>query len=106
MLALFFYLCVSILICLGLNGLMGVTYKTNPNKEKSRPFERGFDPAGNTRLQFCIKFFLVGVIFLIFDVEVRLIIPLPFSQEFILLFVILLTLGLIYEWYYGGLEWF
>ena len=52
-----------------------------------------------------MKFFLVGVIFLIFDVEVRLLTPLPYAQSFLLFFIVLLIIGLVYEWYYGGLEW-
>jgi len=95
---------VSALICAILLLLVRVTYKSSSDKEKFRPFECGFDPLGGSRLQFCIKFFLVGVIFLIFDVEVSLIIPLPFSQSFIVVFVVILAVGLAYEWYYGGLE--
>jgi len=68
-----------------------------PDKDKNSPFECGFDPRGRMRLQFCIKFFLIGVIFLVFDVEVRLILPLPFCQIFIIVFLILLFLGLGYE---------
>ena len=82
-----------------------MNYKRNLDKEKNRTFECGFDPSGNSRLQFCMKFFLVGVIFLIFDVEVGLILPLPYRQPYIVLFIIVLVGGLTYEWYYGGLEW-
>ena len=85
------------IICLLLILLSVVTYRTRSDKEKNRPFESGFDPCGTTRLQFCMKFFLVGVIFLVFDVEVRLIIPLPFRQIFIFLFLFILILGLTYE---------
>jgi len=44
-----------------------------------------------------MKFFLVGVIFLIFDVEVRLLTPLPYAQSFLLFFIVLLIIGLVYE---------
>ena len=81
-----------------------INYKVIIDKEKNRTFECGFDPTGDTRLRFCMKFFLVGVIFLIFDVEVGLILPLPYSQSFIVLFILILIAGLGYEWYYGGLE--
>jgi len=84
--------------------LLLVRFKTRYHKEKHRPFECGFDPMGDTRLQFCIKFFLVGVLFLIFDVEISLVLPLPFSQLYILLFLALLVSGFLYEFYYGGLE--
>ena len=75
------------------------------NKEKFSPFECGFDPTGTPRMNFCMKFFLVAVIFLVFDVEVSLILPLPFRQTYLLLLIIVLTIGLAYEWYFGGLEW-
>ena len=82
-----------------------IRYKTISNKEKQRPFECGFDPTGIRRIVFCMKFFLIGVIFLIFDVEVALLLPLPYGQTFLLLFLIILFIGLSYEWFYGGLEW-
>ena len=81
-----------------------ITYKRIINKEKRRAFECGFDQKGRSRVQFCMKFFLVGVIFLIFDVEVRLILPLPYSQSYVIIFLLLLVVGLTFEWYYGGLE--
>ena len=74
-----------------------LSYKTALEKEKSRPFECGFDCSGIPRLPFCMKFFLVGVIFLIFDVEVSLLTPLPFGQTYILLFILILIMGLAYE---------
>jgi len=92
---------LSILIII--SGLLRL--KSDQNKEKNRPFECGFDPIGDTRIRFCMKFFLVGVIFLIFDVEITLILPLPFRQTFIIIFLIILLIGLVYEWYYGGLDW-
>jgi len=97
MINLSFYSLVCVTMVLILYIGMRINFKTERNKEKSRAFERGFDPAGNTRVQFCMKFFLVGVIFLIFDVEVSLVIPLPFSQTYILLFLFILIIGLIYE---------
>lgn len=100
-----FYFSVIFLFCMTLIMIIRLTYKSERNKEKSRSFECGFDPSGRTRIQFCMKFFLVGVIFLIFDVEVTLLIPLPFRPPFILLFIIVLIIGLAYEWFYGGLDW-
>ena len=81
-----------------------MSYKVEFDKEKNSPFECGLDPTGPTRQQFCMKFFLVGVIFLVFDVELRIILPIPFRQAFILLFFFILIVGLVYEWYYGGLD--
>ena len=105
MLNLYIYSVLILFFCILLLLIRSRGYKSDPNKDKIRPFECGFDPRGRRRLQFCIKFFLIGVLFLVFDVEVRLILPLPFCQIFIMLFLLLLFLGLAYEWFYGGLEW-
>ena len=82
-----------------------LTYKTGGDKEKMSPFECGFDPRGVRRLPFCIKFFLVRIVFLVFDVEVTLIVPMIFAATQVLTFLIVLVLGLVYEWRYGGLHW-
>lgn len=81
------------------------TLKTRGDKEKGSPFECGFDPAGIRRLPFCMKFFLVRIIFLVFDVEVTLILPLVYAYAQVSGFLVLLVAGLLYEWSYGGLHW-
>lgn len=80
------------------------TYKTRGDKEKGSPFECGYDPAGISRLPFCIKFFLVRIIFLVFDVEVTLILPMLYAGAQVTSFVALLVAGVLYEWRYGGLH--
>nr|YP_009029981.1 NADH dehydrogenase subunit 3 [Pristiophorus japonicus]BAO79373.1 NADH dehydrogenase subunit 3 [Pristiophorus japonicus] len=86
----------------------------NPDNEKLSPFECGFDPLGSARLPFSLRFFLVAILFLLFDLEIALLLPLPWGDQLLtplvsLLWatsiIILLTLGLIYEWLQGGLEW-
>nr|AAP68805.1 NADH dehydrogenase subunit 3 [Anthreptes malacensis] len=86
----------------------------NPDSEKLSPYECGFDPLGSARLPFSIRFFLVAILFLLFDLEIALLLPLPWATQLqsptttlILTFILilLLTLGLIYEWIQGGLEW-
>nr|AAT72262.1 NADH dehydrogenase subunit 3 [Pelecanus occidentalis] len=88
--------------------------QTNPDSEKLSPYECGFDPLGSARLPFSIRFFLVAILFLLFDLEIALLLPLPWaiqlqSPTFTLTWastiILLLTLGLIYEWTQGGLEW-
>nr|YP_009694689.1 NADH dehydrogenase subunit 3 [Pristolepis rubripinnis]QEI59730.1 NADH dehydrogenase subunit 3 [Pristolepis rubripinnis] len=86
----------------------------NPDYEKLSPYECGFDPLGTARLPFSLRFFLVAILFLLFDLEIALLLPLPWGDQLaspLLTFIwaslilILLTLGLIYEWLQGGLEW-
>nr|YP_010890415.1 NADH dehydrogenase subunit 3 [Matrona cyanoptera]QJQ37707.1 NADH dehydrogenase subunit 3 [Matrona basilaris]QJQ37720.1 NADH dehydrogenase subunit 3 [Matrona basilaris]UZA66676.1 NADH dehydrogenase subunit 3 [Matrona cyanoptera] len=84
------------------------------DREKSTPFECGFDPFYKARIPFSLKFFLVAVIFLIFDVEIAIIMPTMMSMKssdpmqwgvsFTIVIVILLV-GLYYEWIQGSLEW-
>nr|YP_010490530.1 NADH dehydrogenase subunit 3 [Rhynchobatus djiddensis]UWM13042.1 NADH dehydrogenase subunit 3 [Rhynchobatus djiddensis] len=86
----------------------------NPDNEKMSPYECGFDPLGSARLPFSLRFFLVAILFLLFDLEIALLLPLPWANQlehplFTILWttiiLTLLTLGLIYEWLQGGLEW-
>merc|ERR1711971_990458 len=81
--------------------------------EKIRPFECGFNPKFSARLPFTMRFFLIAIIFLIFDVELVLIFPflikIPFINIFyllmiILIFIIILLLGLVHEWNQGSLD--
>nr|YP_009257080.1 NADH dehydrogenase subunit 3 [Pseudobalistes fuscus]ANG08457.1 NADH dehydrogenase subunit 3 [Pseudobalistes fuscus] len=85
-----------------------------PDHEKLSPYECGFDPLGSARLPFSLRFFLVAILFLLFDLEIALLLPLPWGNQLdspLLTFLwasvilLLLTLGLIYEWLQGGLEW-
>nr|YP_514691.1 NADH dehydrogenase subunit 3 [Ranzania laevis]WNH19586.1 NADH dehydrogenase subunit 3 [Ranzania laevis]BAE79237.1 NADH dehydrogenase subunit 3 [Ranzania laevis] len=85
-----------------------------PDHEKLSPYECGFDPLGTARLPFSLRFFLVAILFLLFDLEIALLLPLPWGDQlssplltffWASLVLALLTLGLIYEWLQGGLEW-
>nr|ADC92534.1 NADH dehydrogenase subunit 3 [Coracornis raveni] len=85
-----------------------------PDSEKLSPYECGFDPLGSARLPFSIRFFLVAILFLLFDLEIALLLPLPWAIQlqtptttltWASTLILLLTLGLIYEWTQGGLEW-
>nr|WRM53691.1 NADH dehydrogenase subunit 3 [Nannatherina balstoni] len=85
-----------------------------PDHEKLSPYECGFDPLGSARLPFSLRFFLVAILFLLFDLEIALLLPLPWGDQlasplttflWASAVLALLTLGLIYEWVQGGLEW-
>nr|YP_010956998.1 NADH dehydrogenase subunit 3 [Citharichthys arctifrons]WMY90182.1 NADH dehydrogenase subunit 3 [Citharichthys arctifrons] len=86
----------------------------SPDYEKLSPYECGFDPMGSARLPFSMRFFLVAILFLLFDLEIALLLPLPWGDQltsplttfsWATTVLVLLTLGLIYEWLQGGLEW-
>nr|YP_007624625.1 NADH dehydrogenase subunit 3 [Zanda latirostris]AEA36038.1 NADH dehydrogenase subunit 3 [Zanda latirostris]AYN50499.1 NADH dehydrogenase subunit 3 [Zanda baudinii] len=88
--------------------------QTTPDLEKLSPYECGFDPLGSARLPFSIRFFLVAILFLLFDLEIALLLPLPWATQlkyptttltWAFTIILLLTMGLIYEWVQGGLEW-
>nr|YP_009745925.1 NADH dehydrogenase subunit 3 [Dolichosciara megumiae]QIH95783.1 NADH dehydrogenase subunit 3 [Dolichosciara megumiae] len=84
------------------------------DREKNSPFECGFDPKSSSRLPFSLRFFLITIIFLIFDVEITLIFPMIPMMTFAKLsdwfftsmfFVTILIMGLFHEWNQGALEW-
>nr|ADZ14625.1 NADH dehydrogenase subunit 3 [Limnonectes limborgi]ADZ14627.1 NADH dehydrogenase subunit 3 [Limnonectes limborgi] len=86
----------------------------NPDTEKLSPYECGFDPLGSARLPYSMRFFLVAILFLLFDLEIALLLPTPWATQlsnpiltilWTSLILILLTVGFIYEWFQGGLEW-
>nr|YP_010411410.1 NADH dehydrogenase subunit 3 [Agrilus sichuanus]URN73056.1 NADH dehydrogenase subunit 3 [Agrilus sichuanus] len=88
--------------------------KTFSDREKNSPFECGFDPKTSGRTPFSLHFFLIAVIFLIFDVEITLLLPIIISLKIMniaqfmslaLFFIIILLIGLYHEWNQGALTW-
>lgn len=88
-----------------------------PNRVKHMPYESGMDPVGNARDRYSIKFYLVAMIFIVFDVEVVFLYPWAVSFNtfltagvgpevlgIVFLFIIILAIGLIYDIKKGGLE--
>nr|YP_009551277.1 NADH dehydrogenase subunit 3 [Ceratophyllus wui]QAA12292.1 NADH dehydrogenase subunit 3 [Ceratophyllus wui] len=91
-----------------------LSYKSIYEQEKNSPFECGFDPFSSSRLPFSLHFFLIAIIFLIFDIEIALLLPmiLIYSSSIKLhwlitsvTFILILLIGLYYEWYQGMLNW-
>ncbi len=84
-----------------------------PYPEKNSPYECGFDPFQDTRLPFDVRFYLVAILFIIFDLETAFLFPWAvvlhkighFGFYAMLIFLAILVVGFIYEWKKGALEW-
>lgn len=91
----------------------GILSPKKPNPEKLSQYECGFEPFENSRMKFDVRFYLVAILFIIFDLEVAFLLPwaVIFNQlawPAIIamgIFLGLLLIGFIYEWKKGALEW-
>jgi NADH-quinone oxidoreductase subunit A len=112
---------LPILIFLGIAGLLTLVMvclpllagPIHPDSEKLSSYECGFDTFGDARGQFDVRFYLVSILFIIFDLEVAFLFPWAVSLSHIgllgfwsmMVFLFVLTVGFIYEWKKGALEW-
>jgi NADH-quinone oxidoreductase subunit A len=96
--------------------LFTLTYYLNPKNEdpeKLSAYECGFDPFGQSRSRFDVRFYLVSILFIIFDLEVMFLFPWSvlfislgsFGLCVIVYFLFILTIGFFYEWASGALDW-
>jgi NADH-quinone oxidoreductase subunit A len=84
-----------------------------PDAEKSSPYECGFEPFEDTRIKFDVRYYLVAILFILFDLEIAFLFPWAVSLKTIggvgivsmLVFLAVLVVGFIYEWKKGALEW-
>ncbi len=87
--------------------------RQNPDSEKVSAYECGFEPFDDARGRFDVRFYLVAILFIIFDLEVAFLFPWAISLEAIgsfgfwsmMVFLAVLTIGFVYEWRKGALEW-
>jgi NADH-quinone oxidoreductase subunit A len=107
------FLCIAIVIagiCIGGSYLVA---SQRPDLEKASAYECGFDAFDDARRQFDVRFYLVAILFIIFDLEVAFLFPWAISLGEIgifgfwsmMVFLGVLTIGFIYEWRKGALEW-
>ena len=90
-----------------------VLARQRPDSEKLSPYECGFDPFEDARMRFDVRYYLVAILFIIFDLEVAFLFPWAVSLGDIglfgfwsmLVFLGVLTVGFAYEWRKGALEW-
>ncbi|MEO0721352.1 MAG: NADH-quinone oxidoreductase subunit A [Pseudomonadota bacterium] len=86
---------------------------SNPDPEKNSAYECGFNAFDDARMKFDVRFYLVAILFIIFDLEVAFLFPWAVSLGTIgvfgfwsmVVFLLVLTIGFIYEWRRGALEW-
>ena len=84
-----------------------------PDSEKQSPYECGFEAFEDARMQFDVRYYLVAILFIIFDLEIAFFFPWAIALREIgmvgfwamMLFLIVLVIGFIYEWRKGALEW-
>ena len=108
---------IFLVIAVGLTGAMlaasFVLARQRPDSEKLSPYECGFDAFDDARRRFDVRFYLVSILFIIFDLEVAFLFPWAvtlgrigtFGFWSMMVFLALLTIGFIYEWKKGALEW-
>ena len=85
----------------------------NPDPEKLSAYECGFEPFDDSRMEFDVRFYLVAILFIIFDLEIAFLFPWAISLGKIgllgfcsmMIFLFILTVGFVYEWKKGALDW-
>jgi NADH-quinone oxidoreductase subunit A len=87
--------------------------KSLPDTEKLSPYECGFEAFSDARMKFDVRYYLVAILFIIFDLEIAFLFPWAMSLKAIgwfgfssmMVFLAVLTIGFVYEWKKGALEW-
>lgn len=85
----------------------------NPDPEKLSPYESGFEAFEDARMQFDVRFYLVGILFILFDLEIAFLFPWAVSLDSVgffgfvsmMIFLTILVVGFVYEWSKGALDW-
>jgi len=101
---------VPILLGSGVSRLLGVH---RPNSEKLSPYECGFEAFEDARMKFDVRYYLVAILFILFDLEIAFLFPWAivlrelgtFGFWAMMVFLSILVVGFIYEWKKGALEW-
>ncbi|CAN5659945.1 NADH-quinone oxidoreductase subunit A [soil metagenome] len=104
---------VSVLNAVGMVVASQVLNPRRPTPEKDMPYESGMIPLGDTRARFSVKFYMVAISFIIFDLEAIFLIPWAVEMRAlgwegfiaVSIFMMVLVVGFVYEWKKGGLDW-
>jgi|TARA_Y100000817_G_scaffold309858_1_gene299626 NADH-quinone oxidoreductase subunit A len=112
-LSIIIFVFVSLFLSIGFIFINFLAAPSNPDPEKLSAYECGFEAFSDSRIQFDVRFYLVAILFIIFDLEIAFLFPWAISLGNIgllgfysmMLFLFTLTIGFIYEWKKGALEW-
>tara|TARA_B100000941_G_scaffold93605_1_gene64987 strand:+ start:239 stop:634 length:396 start_codon:yes stop_codon:yes gene_type:complete len=107
------FLFISLFLSIGFILINFISSPKNPDPEKLSAYECGFEAFGDSRMEFDVRFYLVAILFIIFDLEIAFLFPWAISLGNIgllgfwsmMFFLAILTIGFIYEWKKGALEW-
>ena len=112
-LSIIIFLFIAIFLSVGFIVLNFLFSPKNPDSEKLSAYECGFEAFGDSRMEFDVRFYLVAILFIIFDLEIAFLFPWAISLGSIgslgfwsmMIFLFILTVGFIYEWKKGALDW-
>ena len=107
------FLGIAVAVSLAMVAGSYVVARQKPDSEKLSPYECGFEPFDDARSKFDVRYYLVAILFIIFDLEVAFLFPWAvtlgsigmFGFWSMVVFLAVLTVGFIYEWRKGALEW-
>ena len=112
-LSILIFLFIALFLSVGFIALNFLSSPSIPDPEKLSAYECGFEAFDNARIEFDVRFYLVAILFIIFDLEIAFLFPWAISLGNIgllgfysmMTFLFILTVGFIYEWKKGALEW-
>ena len=112
-LSIIIFLFIALFLSIGFVLVNFLVAPNNPDPEKLSAYECGFEAFDDSRMEFDVRFYLVAILFIIFDLEVTFLFPWAISLHTIqltgfwamVIFLVILTIGFVYEWRKGALEW-
>ncbi len=112
-LSIIIFLAIALILSIGFIFINFVFSPKKPDPEKLSTYECGFEAFNDSRMEFDVRFYLVAILFIIFDLEIAFLFPWAISLGKIglfgfvsmMIFLFILTIGFIYEWKKGALDW-
>tara|TARA_B100001741_G_C16126106_1_gene402324 strand:+ start:204 stop:575 length:372 start_codon:yes stop_codon:yes gene_type:complete len=112
-LSIIIFLFVALILSVGFIAINYLFSPKNPDSEKLSAYECGFEAFSDSRMEFDVRFYLVAILFIIFDLEIAFLFPWAVSLGSIgalgfwsmMIFLFVLTIGFVYEWKKGALDW-